>query len=111
MGGFMEFSAEMASDAMLRIPSFIKSGPGIQNLTGVDSQTHRQHGHLISLILFVQNKESRLKTSRSSHRGRKTQTQQRPASRRIKTTLFNINKPQTNKKQLRGLSPQANYTD
>jgi hypothetical protein len=35
---------------------------GIQKLMGgEDSQTRRQHGDLISLLLFFQNNESRLK--------------------------------------------------
>jgi hypothetical protein len=42
----------MGSGAMIYIPSFIKTGLGI----------HRQHGDLISLLSFFQNKESRLKT-------------------------------------------------
>jgi hypothetical protein len=45
---------------MLYRPSLIKIGSGIQGLIGGDSQTHRQHGDLISLLLFFQNKESRL---------------------------------------------------
>jgi hypothetical protein len=39
-------------------PNFLKAGSGIPN---GDKQTHREHGDLISLILFFQNKESRLK--------------------------------------------------
>jgi hypothetical protein len=48
----------MGSDAMIYIPSFIKIGSGIQKLIGV---IHRQEGGLISLLLFFQNKERRLK--------------------------------------------------
>jgi hypothetical protein len=47
---------------MIYIPSFIKIGSGIQMMTEGDSQTHRQHGDLISLLLFFQNKESWLKS-------------------------------------------------
>jgi hypothetical protein len=57
----MKYAVEMASGAMIYIPSFIKTGSGIHNLIEGDSQTHRQHGGLISLLLFFQNKESRLK--------------------------------------------------
>jgi hypothetical protein len=46
---------------VIYIPSFIKINSGIQNFIGEDSQTHRQHGDIISLILFFQNKVSRLK--------------------------------------------------
>jgi hypothetical protein len=45
----------------IRIPNFIKIGSGIQKLVGGGTQTHRQHGDRISLFLFFQNKESRLK--------------------------------------------------
>jgi hypothetical protein len=51
----------MGSGAMICIPSFIMIGSAIQKLTMGDTQTHRQHGDRISLLLFIQNKESRLK--------------------------------------------------
>jgi hypothetical protein len=44
------------------IPSFLKIGSAIQKLMGGDSQSHRQQGDLISLLLFFQNNESRLIT-------------------------------------------------
>jgi hypothetical protein len=50
MGGFMVYAVEMGSVAMIYIPSFIKIGSGIQELTGGDTQTHRQHGDRISLL-------------------------------------------------------------
>jgi hypothetical protein len=43
------------------IRSFIKISSGIQKLIRGDIQTDRQHGDRISLFLFFQNKESRLK--------------------------------------------------
>jgi hypothetical protein len=49
---------------MMYIPSFIKTGSGIQKLIGGDAQTHRQHGDRINLLLCFQNKESRLKMRR-----------------------------------------------
>jgi hypothetical protein len=55
----MKYAAEMGSDAMIYIPSFIKIFSAIQKLRG--GGVHRQHGDLISLLLFFQNKESRLK--------------------------------------------------
>jgi hypothetical protein len=49
----MKYAVEMGSGAMIYIPSFIKIGSGIQKLMrGGGSQTHRQHGDLISLLLF-----------------------------------------------------------
>jgi hypothetical protein len=53
----------MGSGAVIYVPSFIKIGSGIQKLTGRDSQTHthRQHGDVISPLLFFKNKESGLK--------------------------------------------------
>jgi hypothetical protein len=44
------------------IPSFIKSGSGIQKLIGRDTQTHQQDADRMSLLSFFQSKESRLKT-------------------------------------------------
>jgi hypothetical protein len=47
---------------MIYIPSFIKIGSGIQRLLGgTDTKAHRQQGDLISLLLFFQNKQIRLK--------------------------------------------------
>jgi hypothetical protein len=52
----MKSSVEMDSGAMIYIPSFIKTGSGIQKLMGrIHIQTHRQHGDLISLLLFFKN--------------------------------------------------------
>jgi hypothetical protein len=50
----MKYAVEMGSGAMIYILSFIKIGSGIQKLMGGrDSQTHRQHGDLISQLLFL----------------------------------------------------------
>jgi hypothetical protein len=48
----MKYAAEMGSGAM--IPIFIKINSAIQKLIGeyTDTQTHRQHGDRISLLLF-----------------------------------------------------------
>jgi hypothetical protein len=46
----MNYAVQMGSGAMVCTPSFIKICSGIQNSMGVDSQTHRQHGDLISLL-------------------------------------------------------------
>jgi hypothetical protein len=42
----------MGSVAVIYIPSLIKSGSAIQKLIGRDTQAHRQHGDLISLLPF-----------------------------------------------------------
>jgi hypothetical protein len=52
----------MGSGTTIYIPSFIKTGSGIQKVIGEDIQTHRQHGDPTSLLLFLLNKEIRLKT-------------------------------------------------
>jgi hypothetical protein len=46
---------------MIYIPSFIKISSGIQKLTRDDSQTYRQNGDLISILLFLKSKEGRIK--------------------------------------------------
>jgi hypothetical protein len=48
----MKYAVEMSSHAVIYIPSFIKSGSGIQYLIRGDSQTHRQHCDLISLLFL-----------------------------------------------------------
>jgi hypothetical protein len=48
----MNYAFEMGSGATIYIPSFIKIGSGIKKLIKGDTQTHRQHGDLISLLLF-----------------------------------------------------------
>jgi hypothetical protein len=53
----MKYAFEIGSSAMI----YIKIGSGIQKLMRGDSQTHRQHGDIISVLLFSQNKESRPK--------------------------------------------------
>jgi hypothetical protein len=55
----MKYTVEMSSGAMMYIPRFIKIGSGIQTLIWGETQ----RGDLISLLVFFQNKESRLKMS------------------------------------------------
>jgi hypothetical protein len=58
----MKYAVEIGSDVMIFIPSFIKIGSGIQKLMWWGhTQTYRQQGKGISLLLFPQNKESTLK--------------------------------------------------
>jgi hypothetical protein len=57
----MKYAVEMGSGAMIYIPSFLEIGSGIQKWIEGVTQTHRQQGDLISLLLFFQNKESKLK--------------------------------------------------
>jgi hypothetical protein len=54
----MKYAADMGSDVMTHIPSFIKIGSSIQRLM---KGIHRQHGDVINLILFIRNNERRLK--------------------------------------------------
>jgi hypothetical protein len=62
--GFIKYAVEMGSGAIIYIPSFIKTGSGILKLMGrIHIQIHRHQGDLISLLLFFQNKGSRLKTA------------------------------------------------
>jgi hypothetical protein len=60
----MKYAVEMGSGARIYIPGFIKNGSGIQKLIG---GIHRQQGDLTSLLLYFQNKESRLKTTIEEH--------------------------------------------
>jgi hypothetical protein len=48
----MKYAAEIGSGAMIHIPSLIKIGFRHSKVNSGDSQTHRQHGELISLLLF-----------------------------------------------------------
>jgi hypothetical protein len=57
----VKYAFEIGSGVIIYVPSFIKTGSGIQKLLGVDSQRHRQEGDLIGLLLFFKKKESRLK--------------------------------------------------
>jgi hypothetical protein len=54
----MKYAVGMGSGDMMYMPSFRKIGSAIRKLIGRDSETHRQHGDIISLHLFLQNKES-----------------------------------------------------
>jgi hypothetical protein len=53
----MNYTIEMDLDVMISIPSFIRIGSGIQKLIRgyVEPHTHRQHGDIISILLFFQN--------------------------------------------------------
>jgi hypothetical protein len=53
----MKYAVEMGSGAIIYIPNIRKIGSVIHKLIREDSQTHRQHGNIISLLLFFQNKE------------------------------------------------------
>jgi hypothetical protein len=65
----MKYAVEMGSGAMIYILSFIKTGSGIQKLIRrIHRETHIQHGDLISLLLFFQNKESGLKMVHKGNR-------------------------------------------
>jgi hypothetical protein len=49
----MMYAVEMGSGAMIYIPSFIKIGPGIQNLVEENTQSHRQEEDRISLLCTI----------------------------------------------------------
>jgi hypothetical protein len=53
----MKYAVEMGSVAMISIPSIIKIGSDIQKLIVGDSQTYREQGDFISLLLFFQIKK------------------------------------------------------
>jgi hypothetical protein len=60
----MKYAVKMGSDVMIYIPNFIMIGSAIQKLIWVWwgwGVLHRQHGDRISLLLFFENEESRLK--------------------------------------------------
>jgi hypothetical protein len=58
----MNYTIEMGLGAVIYIPSLIKIGLDTQKLTGgIHRQTHKQEGDLISLLLFFQNKERKLR--------------------------------------------------
>jgi hypothetical protein len=63
----MKYAVAVASGGMMYIPSFITIGSGIKKLLGggcyTFRQAHRQQGDLIGLLLFFQNKGSRVKMS------------------------------------------------
>jgi hypothetical protein len=48
----MKYAVEMGSVPMMCIPSFIKTGSGIQNYTGRGFTDTHEHGGRIILILF-----------------------------------------------------------
>jgi hypothetical protein len=60
--GFMKYAVEMGSDAMIYIPSIIKTGSGIQKLIKGDIHTYRElRIASTDFYFFFQNKKSRLK--------------------------------------------------
>jgi hypothetical protein len=65
----MKYAVEMGSGAMIYVPSFITIGSGIRKLMGEGgghTQPHKQDGDRTSLLLFFENKESKLKKNRNS---------------------------------------------
>jgi hypothetical protein len=49
----MEYAGEMSPGAMIYIPSFIRIGLNNQRSIRKFIRTHRQHGDLVSLNLFI----------------------------------------------------------
>jgi hypothetical protein len=60
----MKYAAEMDSGAMIYLPNFTQIGSGTQKLTVGNTQRHRQHCDLMSLLLFLQNEECVIKNKR-----------------------------------------------
>jgi hypothetical protein len=61
----MKCAVEMGSGAMIYIPTkFHKDWFNHSKVDKGDTQTYRQHDDRISFLLFVQNKENRLKAKR-----------------------------------------------
>jgi hypothetical protein len=56
---FFNYTVDMDSRVLIYVSSFIQIGSDING--GVHKETLGQHGDLISLLLFFQNKESMLK--------------------------------------------------
>jgi hypothetical protein len=58
----MKYAVETGSGAIIYIPNYIETRLAIQKLMGEYAYTYtqRQHGYRISLLLFFQNKKSRL---------------------------------------------------
>jgi hypothetical protein len=46
----MKYSVEMGSGVMIYMSSFMKIGSGIQKFIGQDTETHSEHGDLLSLV-------------------------------------------------------------
>jgi hypothetical protein len=63
----MKYVVKMGLGVMIYVPSFVKIGSGIQKLIGgLHRHTdHRQDGHRMSLLFFVQNKENKLKSNQN----------------------------------------------
>jgi hypothetical protein len=57
----MKYALEMDSGATIHYTNFHKDWFRHSKVNRGDSQTHRQHGDRISLRLFFENKESRLR--------------------------------------------------
>jgi hypothetical protein len=49
----MKYAVEMSSSVMTYIPSFVESGSRIQTLIWGDTQAHREHDGLISILSFL----------------------------------------------------------
>jgi hypothetical protein len=63
----MIYAIQMGSGAMIQITGFTKTESRVRDLIRGESQTLRQHGDRINLLLF-QNKESSLKYSKIPYR-------------------------------------------
>jgi hypothetical protein len=53
----MKYAVKIDSGDMIYITSFMKIGSGIRWLIMEDTQSHRLHGGIVSLIYFFQNRK------------------------------------------------------
>jgi hypothetical protein len=51
--GFVKYTVEMSTRAMIYISCFIEIGSGVQKLTGGGGLADIQHGDIISLLLVL----------------------------------------------------------
>jgi hypothetical protein len=65
--GFVKYVVEMVLGSMIYISIFIKTGSAIQNMIEWETKTYRHidRGDHISLLSLFQNKESRIKRTKS----------------------------------------------
>jgi hypothetical protein len=68
VGAIYELRLELGSDALIYVHTkFHKVWFRHSKVDGGDAQTHRQHGDGMSLLLFFENKENRLKINNNNN--------------------------------------------
>jgi uncharacterized C2H2 Zn-finger protein len=105
MEGFMRHAVEMGSDAMIYIPSFIQTGPGIQ-VIGRDSQT-AWRSHRPTFIF--KSKKSRIK--RKVKLDGRVQKEGKEEGKQIKDQKKGMQERTQRKRDLVTLLPPCNISD